>query len=271
MYKKIFVIITAFLILMLLTSVSSAHIDITSWGNNKTNNDSLTLTLTPTESINFNGTSDADSPLWRWFLDDINQSNNFNNFTTSFTGGSHTLTVNLTSANSTSNTVTWTITSSPLFQSVTISSSNIFQGQSTQITAWVTNVSNTTLVTALITTPTTTSTLSLSDSGSDLYVGTFSDTNAVGRHYVTSVTADTVANSYALTKLFTVKTQSVDTSSGYYSSTTSTLSDVSPSLPETTQSTQSTQSSQSSQEETTTEFIKTMINQLVQSIMNMFS
>ncbi|MDO9098190.1 MAG: PGF-pre-PGF domain-containing protein [Candidatus Methanoperedens sp.] len=84
--------------------------NITSWSNNKTNNDSLTLTINTSEVINFNATVNHSIDTWSWFKDGVNQSNNFDNFTTSFIVGDHTIKVNATNVNGTSNTITWTVT-----------------------------------------------------------------------------------------------------------------------------------------------------------------
>ncbi|MCZ7400994.1 MAG: cell division protein SepF, partial [Candidatus Methanoperedens sp.] len=48
---------------------------------------------------------------WNWLKDDVNQDNNFDNFTANFTAGTHTIKVSATNnSNGTSNTVTWTVT-----------------------------------------------------------------------------------------------------------------------------------------------------------------
>ena len=61
--------------------------NITSWGNNKTNDQSTTLTLNNSEGIRFNATANQSITTWNWFQDDVNQNNNFDNFSTNFTGG----------------------------------------------------------------------------------------------------------------------------------------------------------------------------------------
>ncbi|MFZ2411194.1 MAG: putative Ig domain-containing protein, partial [Candidatus Methanoperedens sp.] len=84
---------------------------ITSWGNNKTNNDILTLTINISEAVNFNATANQSIDTWSWFKDNANQNNNYDNFTTGFNvAGIHTIKVNATNTNGTSNTLTWTVT-----------------------------------------------------------------------------------------------------------------------------------------------------------------
>ncbi len=84
---------------------------IISWGNNKTNDNTLSLIINTNESVKFNATANQNIDTWKWFIDDVNQNNNFDNFTTSFTTtGIHTIKVNATNQNGTSNTVTWTVT-----------------------------------------------------------------------------------------------------------------------------------------------------------------
>ena len=87
--------------------------NITSWGNNKTNNESLTLTLNNSEGIRFNATANQSITTWTWFQDDVNQNNNYDNFSTSLTGGNHTIKVNATNGNGVSNTITWIVTITP--------------------------------------------------------------------------------------------------------------------------------------------------------------
>ena len=88
----------------------NSNTNITSWGNTKTNNKSLTLTINSSEAVKFNATANQTIILWNWFKDDLNQNNNFNNFTTSWsTGGIKTIKVTATSSNGTSNIITWNI------------------------------------------------------------------------------------------------------------------------------------------------------------------
>ncbi|MCZ7400664.1 MAG: right-handed parallel beta-helix repeat-containing protein, partial [Candidatus Methanoperedens sp.] len=79
--------------------------DITSWGNNKTNDDSLMFTINTREAVRFNATANRKIDKWNWLKDDVNQDNNFDNFTANFTAGTHTIKVSATNnSNGTSNT-----------------------------------------------------------------------------------------------------------------------------------------------------------------------
>jgi len=85
--------------------------NITSWGNSKTNNNSSTLIINTSETVNFNATADQVITTWNWYKDGGNQNNNFNNLTTSWdTAGTKIITVNAINSNGTSNTITWNIT-----------------------------------------------------------------------------------------------------------------------------------------------------------------
>ena len=89
--------------------------NLTSWSNNKTHNNNLNLTVNAGEAINFNATADRMVTTWNWFKDDVNQNNNFNNFTTSWsTAGTKTIKVTASNNNGTSNIVTWTINVNPI-------------------------------------------------------------------------------------------------------------------------------------------------------------
>ena len=82
---------------------------ITGW-NNVT--DALTsIIVNESESVYFNATPDQTISTWRWYNNGTDQSNDFDNYTTSWSvNGTNTVTVNATNGNGTSNTVTWTIT-----------------------------------------------------------------------------------------------------------------------------------------------------------------
>ena len=87
---------------------------ITSNYNNKTNNDTLSLSINVSEVVNFNVTANQSIDLWRWFKDDVNQTHNFDNLTTSWAAsGIKTLSVNGTNSNGTTSTIEWTITVLP--------------------------------------------------------------------------------------------------------------------------------------------------------------
>jgi hypothetical protein len=84
---------------------------IISWSNNKTNNDSLTPVVNTSEPVNFNATANQTITSWNWYLDGVNQNNNYDNFTVFWnTAGTKTVQVNATNSNGTSNTITWNIT-----------------------------------------------------------------------------------------------------------------------------------------------------------------
>ena len=84
---------------------------ITSWSNDKTNNDSLHITLNESESVHFNATADQTITTWNWSNNGAVQSNTCDNYTTSWSvNGTYTVSVNATNANGTSDTKTWTVT-----------------------------------------------------------------------------------------------------------------------------------------------------------------
>lgn len=90
------------------SSVDTIPPNITSWSNNKTNNDSLKVTINVSEGIFFNANADQEVN-WNWYKDGVNQSHNYDNFTTSWNGsGNYTVRVNASNANG-SDTVTWKI------------------------------------------------------------------------------------------------------------------------------------------------------------------
>jgi len=85
--------------------------NITSWGNNITNNANLTLTINTSESINFNATVNQTITTWLWAINGTDQSVNYDNFIISWaTVGSRNVSVNATNVNGTSNTVYWNVT-----------------------------------------------------------------------------------------------------------------------------------------------------------------
>jgi hypothetical protein len=87
---------------------------ITDWYNDKTNDNTTTITVNESESVRFNATADQIIDTWNWFKDGANQSNNFDNYTASWdVNGTYTVSVSVNATNTTngtSNTVTWTIT-----------------------------------------------------------------------------------------------------------------------------------------------------------------
>ena len=110
------------------------------------------------------------------------------------------------------------------FQSLSISPSTFPQSQSTTITAWITGVTNSNSVIASIFDPNSNLiNISLSSIGSDLYQSQFTQTNTPGRHYVTTITADSTNQNYNLDYPFTVTpTNTENTGSSSSSSSSST-------------------------------------------------
>jgi hypothetical protein len=93
----------------------SFPVNITSYTNSKTNNNTLNLFVGPNEAITFSAVANQNLTIWRWFKDNVNQSGNYNSLTTNFSIGNHTIKVNGTNPNGTSQTITWTVYSSPIF------------------------------------------------------------------------------------------------------------------------------------------------------------
>jgi len=85
---------------------------ITSWGNDKTNNNLANITVNESVSVRFNATADQTIDTWNWHNNGtLVPSNNFDNYTTSWSvNGTNTVSVNATNANGTSIPVTWAIT-----------------------------------------------------------------------------------------------------------------------------------------------------------------
>ena len=103
---------------------------ITSWGNTKTNNASLNVTVSISEQITFNATANQTITNWNWFKDGLNQSWNYYNITLNWdTNGSKTVQVNATNANGMSNTIQWNVTvldvTPPVITNVTNSTVNV--------------------------------------------------------------------------------------------------------------------------------------------------
>ena len=95
-----------------ITLESPAAPTITDWNNNKTLNNSTAITINESECVFFNATADQAIDVWSWFVDGTNQSHNFDNFSyCNWTvNGTYYVDVNGTSANGTSNAITWTVT-----------------------------------------------------------------------------------------------------------------------------------------------------------------
>ncbi len=89
---------------------TQAPLNITSWGNTKTNNQSLNFTINTSESVTFNATANQ-MVTWLWAVNSTNQNVNYDNYTISWTTvGLRNVSVNGTNANGTSNTIYWNVT-----------------------------------------------------------------------------------------------------------------------------------------------------------------
>lgn len=84
--------------------------EIITWGNNKTGDASLSIAVNQSETVHFNATANQTITLWKWYVDGVDRSNNADNLSHNFSVvGSHTVKVNATNDNGTSDTVTWNI------------------------------------------------------------------------------------------------------------------------------------------------------------------
>ena len=85
---------------------------ITDWYNNKTLNDSTTITINESECVFLNATADQPIDVWSWFVNGTNQSHNFDNFSyCNWTvNGTYYVDVNASNSNGTSNPINWTVT-----------------------------------------------------------------------------------------------------------------------------------------------------------------
>ena len=84
---------------------------ITDWSNNKTNDNSSSITVNESEAVRFTATADQTIDTWNWYKDGADQSRNFDNYTISWSvNGTYSVALNATNANDTSNTIVWAIT-----------------------------------------------------------------------------------------------------------------------------------------------------------------
>ncbi len=91
------------------SNVSS--LNITSWENSKTLSASLDFTLNASEPVKFNITANQTITIYNWYVNGIDQSNNFDNFTISWnTTGLRIVIANATNSNGTSNSIQWNVT-----------------------------------------------------------------------------------------------------------------------------------------------------------------
>jgi len=92
---------------------------ITHWYNNKTKDNSTSVTINESEPIYFNATADQPIDTWNWCKDGVNQNINYDNFTTSWSvKGTYTVSVNASNARGTSNTVIWYVTVKGILPSI---------------------------------------------------------------------------------------------------------------------------------------------------------
>lgn len=84
--------------------------NITSWNNNKTNDNGLIISINVGDIVKFNVVADQPIDSWQWYKDGIIQNNNYDNFGTSWnTPGNKIVSVNGSNINGTTNTIVWTI------------------------------------------------------------------------------------------------------------------------------------------------------------------
>jgi hypothetical protein len=92
------------------TALPQAPPVITDWYNNKTEDNSLVITVNVSEWIYFNATANQTIDTWHWFTDGIDQSHNHNNFTTSWDeAGLHNVSVYCENENGSSNVILWNV------------------------------------------------------------------------------------------------------------------------------------------------------------------
>ena len=84
---------------------------ITDWYNNKTEDNSTSVTINESELVYFSATADQPVDTWNWRKDGVDQGLNYDNLTTSWSvNGTYTIVVNASNAFGTSNTVVWNVT-----------------------------------------------------------------------------------------------------------------------------------------------------------------
>lgn len=98
---------------MLVLPASAASPEITSWSNNKTENDDLNIMINTSEIIIFNVTVNQSIDTWNWSIDNVEVlNNNYNNLSNSWENpGTVNVCVDATNNTSgTSSTITWKVT-----------------------------------------------------------------------------------------------------------------------------------------------------------------
>lgn len=85
--------------------------NITSWANNDTNDDTLSITVDALQQVNFNATADQTITTWTWKKDNVDQSHNHANITLNWSSlGSKSVTVTAANTNGISSAVEWSVT-----------------------------------------------------------------------------------------------------------------------------------------------------------------
>jgi hypothetical protein len=103
-YLSILIILMAFV-----ATAMAADPVITSWGNNRTTGDDISVN--EFDVIRFNATANQSIDTWYWSMDGVDNSSIDDYFETSWdTNGSYSVTVYAANGNGTSSTVPWTIT-----------------------------------------------------------------------------------------------------------------------------------------------------------------
>ncbi len=164
-----------------------AYPDITSYSNTKTLT-STSLKINKSESVTFSVVSNQSIATWNWYKDNVDQINNFDNISLSWTtSGIKTVTVNATNYNGTSDTITWTVIVPPS----SITGFGVGAGLTSLIATWTNPTDATFLHTSL-------------------YLDNVLITNTSGTSYTFS---NLLTGTY-----YTISTQTVDTS--YYNNVT---------------------------------------------------
>jgi uncharacterized repeat protein (TIGR01451 family) len=84
---------------------------ITDWYNNKTEDNSTSVTINESELVYFSATAKQPVDAWNWCKDGVDQGLNYDNLTTSWgVNGTYIIVVNASNACGTSNTVVWNVT-----------------------------------------------------------------------------------------------------------------------------------------------------------------
>lgn len=192
---------------------SSSAPSITSFSNTQTSDSSTSFFVNSSQSVTFNVTISQPIDTYTWYLDDVALGNQWETNASiddkiiALDYQPHTVKMNATNTNGTV-WQNWTINAGRTlsYESLQVVPSTITQGQSTTVTAWITNYSDTSTANVTITSPSSsTITLSLPYTGSDLFSGSFSQTNEAGRYYVTHTTIDGITKTNGLVYPFIIE------------------------------------------------------------------